>query len=56
MELTLALRILNMLQAGTAYLTERGFTRERIQELLDEAAETGSDITPEIVQAELEAH
>ena len=42
-----------MLQAGFAYLTQRGFTRDRIQQILDDAQ--GGDIESNVVQAELDA-
>lgn len=47
------LSILNMIQAGFTFLTERGITKDRIQSILDQAA--GGDIPSEVVQRELDA-
>lgn len=48
----LIVQILNMMQAGFAFLTQRGIAKDRIQAMLDKA-ENG-DLTTEIVQAELD--
>lgn len=53
MDANLILGILNMIQAGFTFLTERGLTKDRIQAILDQAA--GDDIPSEIVQRELDA-
>ena len=53
MNANLVLGILNMIQAGFTFLTERGITKDRIQAILDQAA--GGDIPSEIVQRELDS-
>ena len=42
-----------MIQAGFSFIAERGISRDRIQEILDEA--DGGDIDSQLVQAELDA-
>ena len=53
MEAKLIVQILNMIQAGFTWLTERGINKDRIQQILDDAA--GGDISTSVVQAELDA-
>ena len=48
----LVLQILNMIDAGFTWLTQRGINQDRIQIMLD-AAKNG-DLTTEQVQAELD--
>jgi len=52
-EAVLALKVLNMLQAGMVYFASRGVNKDRVQALIDSAE--GGDLTTEQVQAELDA-
>ena len=53
MEIELIVRILNVIQAGTNWLIQRGMSHDRIQRILDAA--DGGDVDSSIVQAELNA-
>lgn len=53
MSAQLVLQILNMIQAGFNFLTQRGLAKDRIQSMLD-AAESG-DLSTAEVQTELDA-
>lgn len=54
MTAALILQILNMMQAGFAWLATRGVTRSRAIALLDLAAGENRDVTSEEVQTELD--
>jgi len=55
METVLALKILNMIQAGFGWLSARGIQKDRVQFLIDRAVDEGRDVRSNEVQAELDA-
>ncbi len=54
MNAALILQLLNVIQAGFAWLTQRGITKERALALLNQAEAEGRDVTTAEVQAELD--
>ena len=55
MDAVLILKILNMVQAGFGWLSERGIQRDRVQAMIDKADAEDRDVTTAEVQAELDA-
>lgn len=55
MEAVLILKILNMVQAGFGWLSERGIQKDRVQFLIDRAVTENRDVTTAEVQVELDA-